>query len=614
MKYVHFILAMLFAVIGCQAQIFGPPDGMTKKEWQTIPRQERQELKKEMSANEALQEEFDYVIPERPYKSRAAIASTNWSLGYLGINQNAGRIASMMKGKVDCAILDTGFPDNKNTAKFASPKPPVSYTGEPPIDGHFHSTHVAGSQSAAKVGIANLLAEAGLFTQTYYKVCTNRGGCQLTWMEKSIRDYKDYYLKELKPNGIAGVINMSIGGPSMSSGLEKAMREATEAGITIFASAGNNGAVKISCPACSDYTFSVGAVGRSGEQASFSNQGPEQSFAGPGVGITSTCLGDTYCDASGTSMSGPQVAAVFILLKSIKPEWSPAQTISFMAEHAYDAGQAGFDDVYGYGIPKIGAYLDALEDEGPSEPRCNDGIRNGDEKGVDCGGSCPPCETEPPEGGCETRKETTAKLLAEGEWKMPWGYISTATAQEPFDFNPEQEMLVNFNADQTATIKTLEIEYTTRDRAPCSLLELQAAVDKFFVSRALGMPRRMDFSEVIKYTAYFLDLYAANKDFDIVVKRIEGCQDGVCTYLEGGDLLDWQKRTASEGGVAIKIWTGNVLWEIERTVDNPGLPSFSLTDYVVTEETVVIRKERDKPELSRFRAPFDGWQAVEAYR
>lgn len=29
------------------------------------------------------------------------------------------------------------------------------------------------------------------------------------------------------------------------------------------------------------------------------------------------------------------------------------------------------------------------------EPTCNDGIQNGDETGVDCGGSCPPCEAEP---------------------------------------------------------------------------------------------------------------------------------------------------------------------------------------------------------------------------
>ena len=30
---------------------------------------------------------------------------------------------------------------------------------------------------------------------------------------------------------------------------------------------------------------------------------------------------------------------------------------------------------------------------GGSEPTCNDGVQNGDEEGVDCGGSCPPCPT-----------------------------------------------------------------------------------------------------------------------------------------------------------------------------------------------------------------------------
>ncbi len=32
---------------------------------------------------------------------------------------------------------------------------------------------------------------------------------------------------------------------------------------------------------------------------------------------------------------------------------------------------------------------------GGTEPTCNDGIQNGDETGVDCGGSCPACSTEP---------------------------------------------------------------------------------------------------------------------------------------------------------------------------------------------------------------------------
>jgi hypothetical protein len=30
-----------------------------------------------------------------------------------------------------------------------------------------------------------------------------------------------------------------------------------------------------------------------------------------------------------------------------------------------------------------------------AEPTCDDGIENGDEEGIDCGGSCDPCETEP---------------------------------------------------------------------------------------------------------------------------------------------------------------------------------------------------------------------------
>jgi len=34
----------------------------------------------------------------------------------------------------------------------------------------------------------------------------------------------------------------------------------------------------------------------------------------------------------------------------------------------------------------------------PPGPTCNDGVKNGDETGIDCGGSCPPCPVTPPPG------------------------------------------------------------------------------------------------------------------------------------------------------------------------------------------------------------------------
>ena len=40
----------------------------------------------------------------------------------------------------------------------------------------------------------------------------------------------------------------------------------------------------------------------------------------------------------------------------------------------------------------LGADTDALDMQELAEPRCDDGILNGSELGVDCGGFCEPCE------------------------------------------------------------------------------------------------------------------------------------------------------------------------------------------------------------------------------
>ena len=44
--------------------------------------------------------------------------------------------------------------------------------------------------------------------------------------------------------------------------------------------------------------------------------------------------------------------------------------------------------------PDAAMVLDAGEDAAVPDPRCDDGRENGDETGVDCGGSCPPCDRD----------------------------------------------------------------------------------------------------------------------------------------------------------------------------------------------------------------------------
>jgi hypothetical protein len=433
-------------------------------------------------------------------------------------------------------------------------------------------------------------------------------------MRQSVADYRSYYLNNLKPNGVSAAINMSIGGGSLSPSLDAEMKKAAEAGIPIFASAGNNGTVRISCPACSDYTFSVGATQKNGNKAGFSNQGPEQSFAAGGVAVTSTCLGDTYCNASGTSMSSPQVAAVYLILKSIRPEWEPHEVIAFMAEHAYDAGEPGFDEVYGYGIPKIGKYLDMLESgDEPGPPNCNDGKQNGSETGIDCGGpECPPCEEEPP-GECDKRPTATPTIAFAGEWWMPWGYVNTASVGEPFDYaldSPGASTLSRLT--NRARITEMHIELRTDDKAPCSFNSLKPKVDGFFINRALGMPGTMDFTEVIKYSGFFMDMDLQRKGVEIKVTYMKGDTGPgtIATVLHEDDLMDWS-RPGTEG--YNYMWRGQVLWKINSTTSAPGLPSIPYINFVVTSETARVPKLKDKPKLEDLTPPAPGWVPIQIF-
>ncbi|MGA9326996.1 MAG: hypothetical protein WCE57_06570 [Salegentibacter sp.] len=52
-------------------------------------------------------------------------------------------------------------------------------------------------------------------------------------------------------------------------------------------------------------------------------------------------------------------------------------------------------------------------DNAPMEPTCSDGIQNGDETGVDCGGSCLPCQTNGGGGGGENGGVNLSGLITE---------------------------------------------------------------------------------------------------------------------------------------------------------------------------------------------------------
>ncbi len=164
----------------------------------------------------------------------------------------------------------------------------------------------------------------------------------------------------------ASVINLSLGGSSPSPGLLAAMQRATNAGIILVISAGNDGTVNPDPFALGAATHSPGMViiagsvgvdnGSGGTDintiSSFSNK------AGTGQDWYMVALG--YMDRapdqngtqylwSGTSFSAPVISGAVALLKQAFPKLTGAQIVKILFDTADDLGVAGIDKIYGHG-------------------------------------------------------------------------------------------------------------------------------------------------------------------------------------------------------------------------------------------------------------------------
>lgn len=87
-------------------------------------------------------------------------------------------------------------------------------------------------------------------------------------------------------------------------------------------------------------------------------------------------------------------------------------------------------------------------------PTCNDGVKNGDETGVDCGGSCPPCAIAGPTTAAPNppARPTTDVVsifsnaytnIAVNEWGPDWGGYSCRINDTEIQTNATKIMIVN---------------------------------------------------------------------------------------------------------------------------------------------------------------------------
>lgn len=237
----------------------------------------------------------------------------------------------------------------------------------------FHGTHVAGTIAA---NTNNARGTAGVswgsLIMPMRVLGKNSAGTDFD-IEQALR-----YAAGLKnssgrvPARKADIINLSLGGADISSGLRDAIDTAYDAGIVVLAAAGNNGDATVSYPAALSNVVSVAAVDINRKRASYSNYGSSIDVAAPGGGSTADINGDgvpdgiistvgndssgsiklSYASSIGTSMATPHVAGVIALMKSVYPQLTAKDFFSLLrsGQLTTDLGVTGKDDSFGYGL------------------------------------------------------------------------------------------------------------------------------------------------------------------------------------------------------------------------------------------------------------------------
>ncbi|MGQ9738195.1 MAG: S8 family serine peptidase [Armatimonadota bacterium] len=318
---------------------------------------------------------FAYVGPNKLYYPLQREVRPNdprygeqWGLEM--INMPRAWVFQKGKANVIVAVVDTGVDMNHPDLKgrLLPGRDTADQDNDPNPPGNDldagHGTHVAGIVGATTnngIGIAGVTWEGVQILPVKASPNSSIGGFPLDALIRAVQFCIDQK---------ANVVNMSLGGPSvsdtpdMADPLSQLIISATQQGMVFVMAAGNSYLegnppfYPANLASVSDMVLAVAAVGPRREHAVYSEARPYTTVAAPGGNamatdietddVLSTLPGGNYAYAMGTSTAAPHAAgAVAILLsQGVKP----ADVKKLLQDTAAADGRSVPNPEFGYGI------------------------------------------------------------------------------------------------------------------------------------------------------------------------------------------------------------------------------------------------------------------------
>ena len=263
--------------------------------------------------------------------------------------QRAWELAPFAQKRATVAVIDSGLAEHPDFDR--SRIHPNSYdfvTRSSQLqDPHGHGTSVTGiiaAQTSNGVGVASTTGNFPIDVLAL-RIMDEKGRAKVSHIVEAIQ-----HAIQTRVN----VINLSLGGASPSTAERRAIQQATNAGILVITSGGND-ALKgnpLNYPAAYPETIAVAATNNVRHRAPFSNYHPYVTFAAPGVQLltTSSRTINQYDYVSGTSFATPIVSGTVAMMQAVAPSLSEQNIIALLQRTAVDLGEPGRDSSFGYGL------------------------------------------------------------------------------------------------------------------------------------------------------------------------------------------------------------------------------------------------------------------------